>query len=485
MAGRGTWTVITASALLVACAGGDGSGGPDAGPDACVAATELCNATDDDCDGVTDEGYANLGAPCSTGSGACVASGKQACTPAGDGVACDAVAGTGGDETCNEIDDDCDGPVDEGFDLGEACDGADSDECKEGVNVCALDGTVSCDDATGSTVETCNGMDDDCVNGIDDGFEIDMACSNGTGACAVAGTTECNTAGDDVVCDAVAGAPTAEICGDSIDQDCNGVDVACPINDAPAGAVDISAGGTFTVDLSNGTNDQDLAVAGCGLTGGRDVFYTFTLPAAEVVYFATFGSNFDSTLRLFAGSCTALGANVACSDDSCAGQQGHQALQLAAGTYCLVLDQYSSAQTSGSAVLTFARGGRSGTALAGGGTFSFSGTTVGATNQSPSASCQANASGPDVGYYFLVCPGVTKTMSANTCSSSTDWDSVLSLRRAPSTSIACGDDSASCGSAGRMSTFAGASVSGPGLFWLIVDGYNGNSGAFTLNVTGL
>jgi hypothetical protein len=65
------------------------------------------------------------------------------------------------DELCNALDDDCDGQVDNGFGLGQACDGADSDLC--------LDDVMSCEGCSvgPSNAESCNGVDDNC-NGITD-----------------------------------------------------------------------------------------------------------------------------------------------------------------------------------------------------------------------------------------------------------------------------------------------------------------------------
>ena len=54
---------------------------------------------------------------------------------------------------------DCDGFTDEDFfEKGNACDGDDADLCKEGVFVCAADGSLTCDEVTsGNTVEVCDG----------------------------------------------------------------------------------------------------------------------------------------------------------------------------------------------------------------------------------------------------------------------------------------------------------------------------------------
>ena len=61
-----------------------------------------------------------------------------------------------------------------------ACDGPDSDLCLEGVNSCA-GGSLVCSDATGSTTELCNGIDDDCDGIVDDGFIRDDSplCTDG------------------------------------------------------------------------------------------------------------------------------------------------------------------------------------------------------------------------------------------------------------------------------------------------------------------
>ncbi|RLB54267.1 MAG: hypothetical protein DRI90_20400 [Deltaproteobacteria bacterium] len=65
------------------------------------------------------------------------------------------------DELCNALDDDCDGQIDNGFGLGQACDGFDSDFC--------FDDEMTCDGCSlgPNNDETCNGIDDNC-NGITD-----------------------------------------------------------------------------------------------------------------------------------------------------------------------------------------------------------------------------------------------------------------------------------------------------------------------------
>lgn len=65
------------------------------------------------------------------------------------------------DELCNALDDDCDGQIDNGFGIGQACDGPDSDLCSDDVMSC--DGCSLGED----NLEVCNGFDDNCNNIID------------------------------------------------------------------------------------------------------------------------------------------------------------------------------------------------------------------------------------------------------------------------------------------------------------------------------
>src|SRR3954469_14721900 len=82
--------------------------------------------------------------------------------------------------------------------------------------------------------------------------------------------------------------PAPEICGNGADEDCDGHDAICPENDTAPGAIDVTGGGTFVANVSAATDDAPNT--GCGGVGGRDVFYSVSLGAAEVFYFATFGS---------------------------------------------------------------------------------------------------------------------------------------------------------------------------------------------------
>jgi hypothetical protein len=70
------------------------------------------------------------------------------------------------EEICNGLDEDCDGVVDNGFGIGEACDGPDTDVCLDDVRTC--DGCS----AGPNNLEICNGVDDNCNGVIDSDCEM-------------------------------------------------------------------------------------------------------------------------------------------------------------------------------------------------------------------------------------------------------------------------------------------------------------------------
>jgi hypothetical protein len=277
--------------------------------------------------------------------------------------------------------------------------------------------------------------------------------------------------------------PTDELCGDGIDQDCDGVDPTCPDNDLPDGATDVTAGGTFHSDLRFAHADDKPMHGGCG-TLQRDVFFKVILTKPEVVYFDTFGSDFATELRVYPGAaCGDPTSSFACQSGACGTPSSQAASLLPTGTTCVVVAQQMTGETTGALKLHVVRGGRTGTALPNQtGTSTITNTTCSGTPQS-TASCVATSNtADDLGYYALVCPSGAN-VDASSCGSPAAFDNNVYIQQAGGPELACADDSGATACPANPNNAVLTNVATKvGLAWVIIDGFGTGCGTFTLTV---
>jgi hypothetical protein len=109
-----------------------------------------------------------LGTICTSGVGACARTGTVVCNSAQTGTSCTAVAGAPTAETCNNVDDNCNGTVDES--LTRSCYGGPSGTagvgaCRTGTETCSAGSWGTCAGEVRPATEVCDNVDNDC-NGV-------------------------------------------------------------------------------------------------------------------------------------------------------------------------------------------------------------------------------------------------------------------------------------------------------------------------------
>jgi len=215
-----------------------------------VPVAEECNGLDDDCDGTPDNDDPGGGSNCRTGLFGVCAAGITQCAGAA-GVECVQTT-MSSTEACNGMDDDCDGQTDEGIPgVGGGCNTGMAGICASGTNVCdESGGSIICQPDQTAVAETCNNLDDNCNDVVDDNVPgTGGSCATGLPGVCSTGTLTCNGAIASIQCVQDQQAAPAEICGNMLDDDCNG-------------QADDGCGG--------GTCSHDICISGVALVSGCD-----------------------------------------------------------------------------------------------------------------------------------------------------------------------------------------------------------------------
>ena len=198
---------------------------------------EICDGLDNDCNGTLDEvkplqchppGYEGLGLVYNDDSPYSICEmGYLDCVD-GEWQTCEGYTGPE-NEVCDGLDNNCNGAIDNDVDYGE-CGFSEEGMCLMGTNYC-IDGDLYCVDAIYPAFETCDNIDNDCDGDIDEDLNrlCETVCEIGEETCTEGRWVDCNARQpQEEVCDGLDNDCNGVV-DDGIDCEClDGMMQPCP-----------------------------------------------------------------------------------------------------------------------------------------------------------------------------------------------------------------------------------------------------------------
>src|SRR5438876_863552 len=260
-----------------------------------------------------------------------------------------------------------------------------------------------------------------------------------------------------------------------------------------------AAGGTFS-GTTSGTSTLEGSCGSSGASPERIFQWTPAVSGTATIQTCGAGTTFDTQLYLRSGSC-AGGPEVGCNDDACPNATGlNRASRLtptvtAGQTYYIVVDGYNGAQGTFSLTVMPPGATTTTTTLPGGGGCSSpmvlpaSGGTVSGATSGTSAlvgSCGSSGISPERVYQWT--PAVSGTATIQTCGAGTTFDTVLYLRSGacaggPEMAAGCNADACTNAIGPYRPSRLTPTVTAGQTYYIVVDGYGGAQGIFSLAVT--
>ncbi|MBW2262724.1 MAG: hypothetical protein JRG91_12180 [Deltaproteobacteria bacterium] len=249
--------------------------------------------------------------------------------------------------------------------------------------------------------------------------------------------------------------------------------------------------GSYTTVTPNNTysgtmsGEADYFSGSCGGSTGPDKLYRMTLSSAQDVFIAAFSTAFDPVLYL---SPTCGSSSTGCNNNAYTGVNSSALVldNLAAGTYYIIVDSQAATTGAFSLEIYASSNGNAGNSC-GGPRRLYNGitgtTSSGMTNTEYPSCCSSSCSAPDSVFYFI--KEAAGSISINNCFYTDVWDAVGALRDVctlDTGELACSDDE--CGYVAGQPSLSGT-LSTPGVYFYVLDGWCSGSGSYNLATTGI